>query len=128
MSDEKPKFKSVKRKKPLREVKRSPENSDQEEEEKDEVNKDALEETLELQKLRKRARGVNVVTLASGKKVTKVDELVHSDADPFKLKTGGLLNLGQARQAAAQEDNPQDEPAVGTQFSKGKASSEAKSD
>ena len=48
----------------------------------------AFEEILEIQKLRKRSHGVNAVTLASGKKVSKVDELVSNDADPFKLKSG----------------------------------------
>ena len=36
---------------------------------------------------------VNAITLASGKKVSKVDELVYNDPDPFKIKTGGLLTL-----------------------------------
>ncbi len=111
-------FKSLKRKKPLRSARKSSDSDD--EEDKSEVNKAALEETIELQKLRKRAHGVNAATLASGKKVTKVDELVHNDPDPFKLKTGGLLNLDKARQAAALEDQPAEESAVGTQFSKGK--------
>jgi hypothetical protein len=39
-----------------------------------------MQETLELQKLRKRAHGVNAVTLAIGKKVSKVDELVSSES------------------------------------------------
>ena len=86
-------FKSIKKKRPIRKA------SSSESEEDDEVNQEALEETIELQKLRKRAHGVNAATLASGKKVTKVDELVNNDPDPFKLKTGGMLTLDQAKKA-----------------------------
>lgn len=76
-------------------------------------------ETVEIQKLRKRAHGVNSATLASGKKVSKVDELVHNDPDPFKLKTGGLLTLDKARIAKSQVDEEDgSETMVGTQFSK----------
>ena len=105
---EKVQFKSVKRKRAMRQKV----DSDDEED----FNKDALEETLEIQKLRKRSHGVNAVTLASGKKVTKVDELVQSDPDPFKLKSGGLLTIDKARQAANHEKETEDN--IGTQFSK----------
>lgn len=90
----------------------------------DVINKELMSETLELQKLRKRAHGVNAVTLAIGKKVSKVDELVHNDPDPFKLKSGGLLSLDGARKAAAivaKEDlggDSDEEKVVGTVFSK----------
>ena len=108
---EKVQFKSVKRKKPMRQKAASDDEED--------FNKDALEETIELQKLRKRSHGVNVVTLASGKKVTKVDELVNSDPDPFKLKSGGLLTIEKAKQAAKVEKEAEDGiDNIGTQFSK----------
>lgn len=83
----------------------------------EDFNKDALEETLEIQKLRKRSHGVNAVTLASGKKVNKVDELVQCDPDPFKLKSGGLLTIDKARQAANHEKEAEEDN-IGTQFSK----------
>lgn len=105
-------FKSLKRKRPIRKA-----ASDSEEEiteDKNEFNKDALEETMELQKLRKRAHGVNAVTLASGKRVSKVEELVNVDNDPFKLKSGGLLTLDKAKMAVEVEK----EAEIGTQFSK----------
>ena len=76
---------------------------------------------IQLQKLRKRAHGVNAATLASGKKVTKVDELVHNDPDPFKLKTGGMLTLDQAKKAAKEQEKAEageEEEIIGTQFSK----------
>lgn len=45
------------------------------------------------------------MTLASGIRVSKVEEEVGVDAsDPFKLKTGGLLDLAKAKQAKALED------------------------
>ena len=91
------KFKSIKKKRPIR---RRESSSDEETSNKDieepETN-EKLSETLELQKLRKRPHGVNAITLASGKKVSKVDELVHNDPDPFKIKTGGLLTLDKGK-------------------------------
>ena len=125
MEEEKPKisFKSLKRKKPLRHRGGSSDEDDKKEEE-DVINKDLLAETLEIQKLRKRAHGVNAITLAMGKKISKVDELVNNDADPFKLKSGGLLSLDGARKAAAiiaSEDlgeEEEEEKIVGTVFSK----------
>ena len=59
--------------------------------------------------------------MASGKKVTKVDELVHNDPDPFKLKTGGMLTLDQAKKAAKEQEKAEageEEEIIGTQFSK----------
>lgn len=59
---------------------------------------DALKETLELQKLRSRSHGISAVTLASGVKMTKVDEMITKDLeDPFKIKSGGLLDLSKAK-------------------------------
>ena len=88
------KFKSIKKKRPIRKRNSSgEESSDNEGKEKIDQN-EKLAETQELQKLRKRPHGVNAITLASGKKLSKVDELVNNDPDPFKIsKTGGLLTL-----------------------------------
>jgi hypothetical protein len=126
MEEDKPKisFKSLKRKKPLRHRSADDSDNDAEDNDDDIVNKELMNETLELQKLRKRAHGVNVATLAIGKKISKVDELVHNNPDPFKLKSGGLLSLDGARKAAAviaKEDMGEDaeeEKVVGTVFSK----------
>ena len=103
-------FKSIKKKRPIRKK-----DSSDEEESIEAVDKDAFEEILEIQKLRKRSKGVSAVTLASGKKVSKVEELI--DPDPFKLKSGGLLTLDKARQAAKIDDEEREEE-IGTQFSK----------
>lgn len=80
-----------------------------------------------------RSNGISHVTLASGLKVSKVEEQLAVDAsDPFKLKTGGLLDLARARQAKAAEDPAEgtdreamlsmglagEDGVVGTQFSK----------
>ena len=89
------KFKSIKKRQIRRRNSSDEEKSIDDAEELDHSAK--LSETLELQKLRKRPHGVNAVTLASGKKVTKIEELVHNDPDPFKLKTGGLLTLDKGK-------------------------------
>ena len=103
-------FKSIKKKRPIRKK-----DSSDEEESIEAVDKDAFEEILEIQKLRKRSKGVSAVTLASGKKVSKEEELI--DPDPFKVKSGGLLTLDKARKAAKIEDEEREEE-IGTQFSK----------
>jgi len=109
---EKPKihFKSIKKKRPIRKK-----DSSDEEESIEAVDKDAFEEILEIQKLRKRSKGVSAITLASGKKVSKVEELI--DSDPFKLKSGGLLTLDKARKAAEIDDEER-EMELENQFSK----------
>ena len=92
------KFKSIKKKRPIRRRESSSEEEapDNKVTEGSEIN-ERLSETVEIQKLRKRPHGVNSATLASGKKVSKVDELVNNDPDPFKLKTGGLLTLDKGK-------------------------------
>lgn len=70
---------------------RKEEDSDEEE-----IGNSLISETLssskELINIRKRSNGINAASLALGAKVSKVDELTF-EKDPFKLKTGGLLNL-----------------------------------
>jgi len=87
-------------------------SSEEEEEEEEEYNKEEYEKTRELQKLRKRAAGTNVITLVSGKKVSKVDELISDD--PFKTKTGGLVDM-KSMKGYKKDENAYE---VGTQFSK----------
>ncbi|TRY74439.1 hypothetical protein TCAL_01306 [Tigriopus californicus] len=89
-----------------------------------------LAETLELQKLRQRSSGISNITLASGQKLTKIEESLMTavDNDPFKIQTGGLLDLRKAKAAKAIENGevPQEDVLngknkdlmVGTQFSK----------
>lgn len=110
MSEAKPeiKFKSIKKKRTFRQRKRSADQQHEQDEEEsssqsqsqdDDFNTEALRETLELQKLRSRSHGISAVTLASGVKMTKVDELLTKEEDPFKVKTGGLLDLKKAKGA-----------------------------
>jgi len=104
-------FKKVNRKKNFRKA-RNEEDSDEDDSEakkakneEEDLNLSKLEETRELQKLRQRTSGLSHVTLAVGKKVSRVEEEVGVDAqDPFKLKTGGLLDLKKAKMAKALED------------------------
>jgi len=78
----------------------------------EEVNMEEFEKTREIQKMRKRAAGTNIVTLAVGKKLSKVGELVAED--PFKLNSGGLVEMKNMKGYKSVE-NPYE---VGTQFSK----------
>lgn len=49
-----------------------------------------LEERKEIQKFRKRPKGVSAVGLALGKELPPEESAVN---DPFKLKTGGLVQM-----------------------------------
>ena len=51
---------------------------------------ETLEERKELQRFRKKHGGVTAVALALGKKLAPEEEV---ESDPFKLKTGGLVEL-----------------------------------
>lgn len=119
---EKPKFKFIKKKRPIRTRKASDDSEGHEETNEDE--KDSIvQETLEIQKLRKRPKGVNAAALALGKKVTKMDSMVDSDNnDPFKGKGGGLLTLEEAKRVSEREQASdgglESQDSIGTQFSK----------
>ncbi|XP_022085185.1 uncharacterized protein C9orf78 homolog [Acanthaster planci] len=65
-------------------------SSDDEEGNKPEDVRTILEETREAQKFRQRQHGVSAASLAVGKKFSKEEEI---DNDPFKLRTGGMINL-----------------------------------
>jgi len=120
--EEKPKFKFIKKKRPIRTRKASDDsegNAETRDDEKDTI----MQETLEIQKLRKRPKGVNAAALALGKKVTKMDSMVDSDNnDPFKGKGGGLLTLEEAKRVSEREQASdggiESQDSIGTQFSK----------
>ncbi|GIY40637.1 telomere length and silencing protein 1 homolog [Caerostris darwini] len=80
-------FRSKKKNKCLR-IKR---NSSDSEDEKEENMTTLLEDAKELRKLRKRQNGVSAVGLALGKKLSNEEELIVDD--PFKLKTGGFIDM-----------------------------------
>ncbi|KAM7303995.1 telomere length and silencing protein 1 homolog [Ixodes scapularis] len=80
----------VKKRKCFRTRNRS-EDEDSEHETEEELSREILEDTKEIQKLRKRPNGVSVIGLNLGKKLTTKEELVIED--PFKLKTGGMIDM-----------------------------------
>ena len=108
-------FKSIKKRRPVRKREHSnseDENNDGEKPVDDEFNKEKFEETREMQKMRKKSAGTNVVSLALGKKISKVEESIVND--PFKMNMGGLIHMKDVKGYKVVEDNY----SVGTQFSK----------
>lgn len=81
----------------------------------DEILHEKLEETKELQKLRERPNGVNVVALATGQKVSLEEELTCKD--PFKVKAGGLVNMQAIKSNKIKTVNDAYDTGIGTQFS-----------
>lgn len=80
----------LKKRKCFRERKSSVEDGSESDGE-DDVSREILQDTKEIQKLRKRPNGVSVIGLNLGKKLTAKEELVIDD--PFKLKTGGMIDM-----------------------------------
>jgi hypothetical protein len=110
-------FKPIKRKN-IRQ--RKPSNDEQVVEQEDESELQAkleiIHETKEKQKLRNRSNGVNVVSLAVGKKITIEEEV--STKDPFKTQSGGMINMHALKSGKlkATSDDAYD-TGIGTQFS-----------
>ncbi|KAG5675423.1 hypothetical protein PVAND_005329 [Polypedilum vanderplanki] len=117
MSEEKIEFKPIKRKN-LRKRKQSSdeETAINEDEAEIQAKLELIQETKEKQKLRNRSNGVNVATLALGKKITIEEEVTVKD--PFKLQTGGMVNM-QALKAGKLKTVADDayDTGIGTQFS-----------
>jgi len=78
----------------------------------EEFNVEDFEKTREIQKLRKRAAGTNIVTLALGKKVSKIEDTIVED--PFNPNTGGLMEIKDMKGFKTKDDAFD----VGTQFFK----------
>lgn len=92
MSEDKAQFKPVKRKN-IRQRKQSSdvEGAEKEEESAIRAKSELIHETKEKQKLRNRSNGVNVASLALGKKITLEEEV---SKDPFNVKSGGgMVNM-----------------------------------
>lgn len=70
---------------------------------------EAIEERKELQKFRERPRGVSAVGLALGKKLAPDEEVV---SDPFKLKTGGLVDLNDLIQDRNRDRDGENEKSI----------------
>ena len=73
-----------------RNYRRKQEVEESDEEESEEQVNDRLEERKELQKFRQKQRGVSAAELAVGTKLAPEEQI---EKDPFKLKTGGLVDL-----------------------------------
>ncbi|XP_064457391.1 splicing factor C9orf78-like [Ornithodoros turicata] len=84
-------FKSRKTKRKCFRSRGGTENDDSDKEAEEEVSREILEDTKEIQKLRKRPHGVSIIGLNLGKKLTTKEELVIED--PFKLKSGGMIDM-----------------------------------
>lgn len=67
------------------------------------------------QKLREKPKGVNVVGLAVGKRITQEDLLTKND--PFKTKGGGLVNMQSLKAGKANQVEDAYDVGIGTQFS-----------
>eukprot|EP00092_Neocalanus_flemingeri_P006613 GFUD01007133.1.p1 GENE.GFUD01007133.1~~GFUD01007133.1.p1 ORF type:complete len:307 (-),score=107.28 GFUD01007133.1:267-1187(-) len=108
MEETKVMFKKSSKKRPVRQREKSVSS---EEEASEEFNVEDFERTRELQKLRKRAAGTNIVTLALGKKVAKIEDTID---DAFNPNSGGLMEMKDMK-GFKQTDDAFD---VGTQFFK----------
>ncbi|XP_005099124.1 telomere length and silencing protein 1 homolog [Aplysia californica] len=80
----------IKRKRNVRQRQASSSSSDGESDE-NENTREKLEAMRAIQKMRSRQHGVSAASLALGKKIAKTEEI--SDADPFKMKTGGIVDM-----------------------------------
>ena len=93
-------------------------NSESDDEHNDDTS-DILQSTKELQKIRKRQTGVNAAALATGIKVTKLEEVLN-ESDPFKIKTGGLVQIANVKDRnrdRTYEDVDRDVTNLGSTFS-----------
>lgn len=108
---EKISFKKIKKKPPRRTF-----ALDDEEDPKDlEQVSSKLSEMKELQELRKRPNGVNVIGLALGKKITIEEEVALKD--PFKIQTGGMVNMQALKSGKVKQVDDAYDTGIGTQFS-----------
>jgi len=97
----------------------SPEASKKDEEideEDDEEFSEKVEMLKELRKIRQRPHGVSAITLALGKKAAPEEEVL--GMDPFKSKTGGMIDMDVLKTGKFQQNNDDAyDTGIGTQFS-----------
>lgn len=74
-----------------------------------------LEETKEKQKLRSKPKGVNILTLAVGKRITVEEEVANKD--PFNAKCGGMVNMQALKSGKMKPVDDAYDTGIGTQFS-----------
>ncbi|ELW56027.1 Protein SERAC1 [Tupaia chinensis] len=90
-------------------------DSDSEEDEQDsEEVRLKLEETREVQNLRKRPNGVSAVALLVGEKVQEETTLVD---DPFQMKTGGMVDMKKLKERGKDKISEEEDLHLGTSFS-----------
>ncbi|GJQ87996.1 hypothetical protein Trydic_g12922 [Trypoxylus dichotomus] len=77
--------------------------------------KSKLGDLKEIQNMRKRARGVSLISLALGKKVSVEEEAVAKD--PFAVHSGGLVNMQTIKSGKIVTVDDAYETGIGTQFS-----------
>ena len=76
---------------PRRNYRKRQETEEEDDDEHEQIStSETLEERKELQRFRKKHGGVSAAALALGKKLAPEEEV---ESDPFKLKTGGLVEL-----------------------------------
>uniref|UniRef100_F6PG42 Chromosome 9 open reading frame 78 n=1 Tax=Monodelphis domestica TaxID=13616 RepID=F6PG42_MONDO len=73
-----------------------------------------LEETKEVQSLRRRPNGVSAVALLVGEKVQEETTLVD---DPFKIKAGGMVDMKKLKERNKDRINEEEDLNLGTSFS-----------
>uniref|UniRef100_A0A8D8BKT0 Uncharacterized protein C9orf78 n=1 Tax=Culex pipiens TaxID=7175 RepID=A0A8D8BKT0_CULPI len=74
-----------------------------------------LEETKEKQRLRNKTNGVNLLSLAMGKKITIEEEVTNKD--PFNTKSGGMVNMQALKSGKIKTVEDPYDTGIGTQFS-----------
>ncbi|XP_059146468.1 splicing factor C9orf78 homolog isoform X1 [Physella acuta] len=77
----------------------------------DEDTREKMEALRSLQKMRSYQHGVSAASLALGKKIPKTEEV--SDADPFKMKTGGIVDMKALKKKSLKGEEVE---AIGTAF------------
>uniref|UniRef100_K7FEC9 Chromosome 9 open reading frame 78 n=1 Tax=Pelodiscus sinensis TaxID=13735 RepID=K7FEC9_PELSI len=73
-----------------------------------------LEEAKEVQSLRRRPNGVSAAALLVGEKLQEETTLVD---DPFKIKTGGMVDMKKLKERGKDRINEEDDLNLGTSFS-----------
>ncbi|PKK24335.1 hypothetical protein A306_00006003 [Columba livia] len=93
---------------------REDEEEDEEDEQVAEEVRLKLEEAKEVQSLRKRPNGVSAVALLVGEKVQEEATLVD---DPFKMKSGGMVDMKKLKERGKDRINEEEDLNLGTSFS-----------
>uniref|UniRef100_A0A8D8YNA9 Uncharacterized protein C9orf78 homolog n=1 Tax=Cacopsylla melanoneura TaxID=428564 RepID=A0A8D8YNA9_9HEMI len=74
-----------------------------------------LEEMKNLQKMRQRPNGVSIMSLTVGERIREEEELLVKD--PFKIKSGGLVNMSALKSGQVKKVDDAYDTGIGTQFS-----------